>query len=173
LTAPETVSKHKKTNETFGLMHLRLDWSCYCALTYPLARVEHLASSYSAVQTKRTQKDLPANYTVLYCNGFDSASPFRENTFDIVILRFPTISPDAKLWFSINECMWVLRPEGFLEITCLDLDLLRTSPYTRRALRKSKTQIIKANQDISSRSGYNTVQSILGYRGFGNIHRVL
>jgi len=59
-----------------------------------------------------------------------------------------TISSDSKLRLSVNKCMQVLHPESFLEITCLDHDLLRTGSCTQRASGKSKIQMLKANRDI-------------------------
>jgi len=67
--------------------------------------------------------------------------------------------------------MRVLCPEGFLEISCLDLDLSSVGPYTRRALRKLKVRMRAVQHNVSLKPISDTLQVMLGHCGFEDLRR--
>lgn len=122
-------------------------------------------------QTNPTTRKALANYMCHYSDDSNYTFPFENNRFDTVVLRFPKAMPDYNFRHIIAECMRVLCPLGFLEISCVEIDLSNVGPYTRRATRSLKQEMQKINPSVSLRPFSDTIQVMLGHYGFDNLRR--
>jgi len=71
----------------------------------------------------------------------------------------------------IAECMQILCPQGFLEISCIDIDPKNMDPCTRKAIRALKEHMRTVQPNISLQPASNGIQAMLGHCGFENLHR--
>jgi hypothetical protein len=97
--------------------------------------------------------------------------PFPKGFFAAVVFRFPVASTESFYRFTISECKRVLRPGGHLEVSVLDIDMLNMGTHTRRAVRNLKVQIQTEDSNVSLKPISDTVQRLLGRRGFENLNR--
>jgi hypothetical protein len=99
--------------------------------------------------------------------------PFPKGFFAAVVFRFPPVSSESFYRFAVAECKRVLRPGGYLEVSVLDMDLLNMGNLGRRALRSLKEKLHAEDQSVSLKPVSDTLQRLLGRRGFENLSRCI
>lgn len=119
---------------------------------------------------KPTLDSLP-NHSHIHHADLSITFPFPKGFFAAVVFRFPAIASEATYKFALGECKRVLRPGGYLEISVLDMDMLNMGNRGRRALRSLKERINADDTSVSLKSISDTVQKLLGRRGFENLSR--
>ncbi|KAL1884486.1 hypothetical protein Plec18167_002076 [Paecilomyces lecythidis] len=150
------------------------DWSFYCALTYPGATVYSLImGSSSSPSTNPAAWEAPANHETIRLESMENQFPFPKRFFSVCVLRFPASCSEAAQRNVISECKRVLRPGGYLEMTVLDLDLVNMGNRTRRTMRTLKERICLADSSISLKPASDSIQRLLGRRGFENLNRCM
>lgn len=87
------------------------------------------------------------------------------------MVRFLAAMPESKLAYIIGECKRVLYPGGHVEISCLDLDLGNMGSRARRGVRELKTRLHTADASLCLKPASDTIQLLLGHRGFDNLNR--
>jgi hypothetical protein len=97
--------------------------------------------------------------------------PFPKGFFTAVVFRFPPVSSESFYRFAVAECKRVLRPGGYLEVSVLDMDLLNMGNLGRRALRGLKEKLHGEDPTVSLKPVSDTLQRLLGRRGFENLNR--
>jgi hypothetical protein len=102
-----------------------------------------------------------------------SPFPFPNGFFAAVVFRFPVVSTESYYRFAISECKRVLQPGGHLEVSVLDIDMFNMGTHTRRAVRNLKVQIQDEDPNVSLKPISDTIQRLLGRRGFENLSRCL
>jgi hypothetical protein len=103
----------------------------------------------------------------------NSPFPFPKGFFAAVVFRFPVASSEAAYRNALFECKRVLRPGGYLEISVLDIDMLNMGTRARSALRGLKMQMQGEDQNVSLKPISDTIQRLLGRRGFENLNRCM
>ncbi|GAD96157.1 conserved hypothetical protein [Paecilomyces variotii No. 5] len=150
------------------------DWSFYCALTYPGASVYSLIMGpSSSPSTNPAAWEPPTNHQTVHLESMENQFPFPKRFFSVCVLRFPASCSEAAQRNIISECKRVLRPGGYLEMTVLDLDLVNMGSRTRRMMRTLKERICLADSRISLKPVSDSIQRLLGRRGFENLNRCM
>lgn len=150
------------------------DWSFYCALTYPTATVYSLIMGPSpSPSTNPEAWQPPANHQSVHHGSMEEQFPFPKRFFSVCVLRFPAACSEAAQRNIISECKRVLRPGGYLEMSVLDLDLVNMGNRTRRTMRMLKERICVADPRISLKPASDSIQRLLGRRGFENLNRCM
>ena len=73
--------------------------------------------------------------------------------------------------FAVAESKRVLRPGGYLEASVLDIDMLNMGNRGRRATRALKERLHAADRELSLKPLSDSMQRLLGRRGFQGISR--
>jgi hypothetical protein len=153
------------------------DWSYYVALTYPNAAIYNLGTEPVDSVSKNASGSGPfqslPNHRHIYHPNISSPFPFPKGFFTAVVFRFPVATTEAIYRFAISECKRVLRPGGHLEVSVLDIDMLNMGNRARRAVRALKVQIQAGDSSISLKPMSDTIQRLLGRRGFENLNRCM
>jgi hypothetical protein len=152
------------------------DWSFYCALSYPSAKIYNLSPSLSSnPQTNSPPSpSRPQNHQQIHHEDFSSSFPFPKGFFNAISFRFLPSSSDSNLPFILSECRRVLEPGGYLEATVLDVDLLgNVGPKARKAVDLAKTIMHRENYTSSNSTSTQSekVLRLLSKRGFESPHK--
>ncbi|KAI9654842.1 MAG: hypothetical protein M1829_000738 [Trizodia sp. TS-e1964] len=152
------------------------DWSFYCALTYPNATVYNLSPSPSTSLGSSERRESgslqsPPNHRQIHHPSIADPFPFPKGFFSAIVLRFPTANSEAAYRNAISESKRVLRPGGYLEMGILDLDMMNMGNRARHAVRMLKIRMQVADNSISLKPTSDTIQRLLGRRGFENLNR--
>jgi len=149
------------------------DWSSYCALTYPDATVYNLSAPRPLPSSKRDTENWqpPPNHRQIHHSSLAHPFPFPKGFFTAVVLRFPVATSESSLRSAVSECKRVLRPGGYLELCILDMDMVNMGNRARRAVRGLKVRMQVADPSVSLSPTSDTVQKMLGRRGFENLSR--
>ena len=149
------------------------DWSSYCALTYPNATVYNLSTPRPLSSSKHDNDNWqpPANHRQIHHSSMAHPFPFPKGFFTAVVLRFPVATSESSLRSAVSECKRVLRPGGYLELCILDMDMVNMGNRARRAVRGLKVRMQVADPSVSLSPTSDTVQKMLGRRGFENLSR--
>lgn len=166
-------SRHDKVLVLDGLGND--DWSSYCAFTYPDAIIYNL-NAERPLSGRRSDPDSwrpPPNHRQIHHASIDQPFPFPKGFFTAIVFRLPVANTGSAYYSAISECKRVLRPGGYLELSILDMDMVNMGNRTRRAVRQLKLRLQGANPDISLNPISDTVQKMLGRRGFENLNRCI
>lgn len=147
------------------------DWSYYVALTYPKATIYSLGADLT--ESGGSPFESLPNHRHFHHPSLNAPFPFPKGFFAAVVFRFPVVTNEAAYRSSLMECKRVLRPGGYLEISVLDMDMMNMGSRARAALRGLKMQMQAEEHDISLKPIGDTIQKLLGRRGFENINRCL
>ena len=153
------------------------DWSSFCALTYPSATIYNLTStsltskSRDSASSSSSNGQSPPNHRQILHPSIAHPFPFPRSFFTAVVFRFPVASTETAYRNAISECKRVLRPGGYLEMSILDMDLVNMGNRARRAVRDLKVRMQVAMPDISLSPVSDSLQKLLGRRGFENLNR--
>ncbi|TLD38438.1 hypothetical protein E2P81_ATG00981 [Venturia nashicola] len=147
------------------------DWSYYVALTYPKATIYSLGTDLTESGGSAFES-LP-NHRHFHHPSLNAPFPFPKGFFAAVVFRFPVVTNEAAYRSSLMECKRVLRPGGYLELSILDMDMMNMGSRARAALRGLKMQMQAEEHDVSLKPIGDTIQKLLGRRGFENINRCL
>jgi SAM-dependent methyltransferase len=143
------------------------DWSFYCALTYPEATVFNLGHGTPSTPNEGPWFTL-SNHRQIRHESFVHPLPFPMHFFACAVLRLPTALPSSVHRFVLEEIKRVLQPDGYLEFSVLDIDLINMGNRARYAVRALKTQIQTANEDTSLRNVSDEIIVGLGRKGFSD-----
>ncbi|KAG5948389.1 hypothetical protein E4U53_006310 [Claviceps sorghi] len=149
------------------------DWSFYAAETYPSASFFNLsprAPLPPALKNdpKRFPLSLPNHHQVQYTSHLDKF-PFASQSFDGVVYRFPPVAPESHYRNIISEARRVLRPDGYIELSILDFDLIHMGSRGRRTVRRLKERILLQDPETSFASTSDLTVRLLGTVGFAKI----
>ncbi|QDS70928.1 hypothetical protein FKW77_006717 [Venturia effusa] len=147
------------------------DWSYYVALTYPKATIYSLGADLT--ESGGSPFESLPNHRHFHHPSLSAPFPFPKGFFAAVVFRFPVATNEAAYRSSLMECKRVLRPGGYLELSVLDMDMMNMGSRARAALRGLKMQMQAEEHDISLKPIGDTIQKLLGRRGFENINRCL
>lgn len=147
------------------------DWSYYVALTYPKATIYSLGTDLT--ESGGSPFESLPNHRHFHHPSLNAPFPFPKGFFAAVVFRFPVATNEAAYRSSLMECKRVLRPGGYLEISVLDMDMMNMGSRARAALQGLKMQMQSEENDISLKPIGDTIQKLLGRRGFENINRCL
>lgn len=146
------------------------DWSFYCAETYVDVDIFNLSpKAASAPQTGALQ--LPKNYYQVQHIDLRRKLPFETGFFTAVIYRFPAATSEDAYRKSISECMRVLRPGGYLEMSILDIDMVNMGNRARRALRELKYRMRISQPGVALKPLSDYLQKMVKRSGFENLNR--
>ncbi|KAI4174988.1 MAG: hypothetical protein LQ343_002015 [Gyalolechia ehrenbergii] len=154
------------------------DWSFYCALTYPDATIYNLSSFKRMGTASARRRELgtvqsPSNHRQIFHAGMSAPFPFPKGYFSAAVFRFPMATTEAAYYNAVSECKRALRPEGYLEISILDLDMVNMGNRARRAVRALKVKMQVAQSNVSLKPLSDDIQKMLGRRGFENLSRCM
>jgi SAM-dependent methyltransferase len=113
----------------------------------------------------------PQNHKHIHHPDMACPFPFPKGFFTAVVFRFPPISSEANYRFAVAECKRVLRPGGYLEISCLDMDMLNMGNLGRRAIRGLKEKLHAEDPTISLKPISDSLQRLVARRGFEKLSR--
>ncbi|KAL7274894.1 hypothetical protein RUND412_002188 [Rhizina undulata] len=155
------------------------DWSYYCALTYPSAKVYNLSSSHAAPTISGSMTPTsptvtrPSNHMQIHHPNFATTFPFPKGFFNVVSFRFLPSSSDSNLPLILSECKRVMEPGGYLEVTVLDAELINTGNRARKAVDLVKAIMQRENESRSRnpKAMSEKVLKVLERRGFENISK--
>ena len=175
-----TEIQHSRPNRVLVLDGLgNGDWSFYCALTYPSATVYNLsafqpaATPTTVTNPSSTSSDPMPNHRQIHHASIAHPFPFPKGFFTAAVFRFPIASADSAYRNAISECKRVLRPGGYLELSVLDIDMLNMGNRARRAVRALKLRMQALDPDVSLQPASDSIQKMLGRRGFENLNRCM
>ena len=142
------------------------DWAFFCAQEYPHAQISNLsATPRTAVMAK--------NYEHHHYPSLDGPFPFPQNFFTAAVLRFPAVNTEDAFSNVIKEFRRVLCPGGYLEISVMDIDMVKMGSETRRALRGLKERKQSANPRVSLKPLSDNIQKMLGGKAFENLKQCM
>ncbi|TVY73632.1 hypothetical protein Focb16_v005930 [Fusarium oxysporum f. sp. cubense] len=103
------------------------DWSFYAAETYPAATFSNLSPRAPVPEElKSSSPSFPLSplnhHQIQYASHLDKF-PFAPHSFTAVVYRFPVAAPEAYYCSILTEARRVLKPDGFIELSILDVDL--------------------------------------------------
>ena len=157
------------------------DWSFYCALSYPSAKVYNLSQASpfppptGSASPVSPSVPRPSNHHQVHYPSFATPFPFPKGFFNVICFRFLPSSSDAHWAFILSQCKRVLRPGGHLEVTLLDADLMSVGPRTQRAVDLVKAIMQRESEAAGStaapRPASEKVLRILAKKGFEDINK--
>ncbi|KAA6416175.1 MAG: hypothetical protein FRX48_00895 [Lasallia pustulata] len=173
-----TEIQHSRPNRVLVLDGLgNPDWSFYCALTYPSAIVYNLSAFQPAPTNTDDSSSRPSspmpNHRQIHHSNIAHPFPFPRGFFTAAVFRFPIASSDAAYRNAISECKRVLRPGGYLEMSVLDIDMVNMGNRARRAACALKLRMQAQGPDVSLQPASDSIQKLLGRRGFENLNRCM
>ena len=142
------------------------DWAFFCAQEYPDAQISNLSATPRAVSMVK-------NYEHHHYPSLDSPFPFPQNYFSAAVLRFPTATSEDAYSNVIKEFRRVLCPSGYLEISILDLDMVKMGRETRKALRQLKERKQMGEPQTSLKPLSDNIQKMLGGKAFENLKQCM
>lgn len=146
------------------------DWSFYCAETYADVDIFNLSpKSVSSPQTGALQ--LPKNYHQVQHVDLRDHFPFETGFFKAAVFRFPAAASEDAYLNSISECMRVLCPGGYLEMSILDMDMVNMGKRTRRVLRELKYRMGVSQPEVALKPLSDSLQKMVKQGGFVNLNR--
>lgn len=151
------------------------DWSYYCSSNYPNIMVHTLTLGPSKSGLTGTINGLqaPPNHREDVCSELISRFPYSDNTFAATVVRFPVATTEGVLRLLISECTRVLRPGGYMEISAIDLDLLRMGSHARKAVRELKMGIHTRSPATCLKPASDSIQQLLGHCGYEKLSRCI
>lgn len=149
------------------------DWSFYCAETYKDANIFNLSPTPSRPQHQSAALRLPKNHRQIQLASLGNRFPFPPGFFSAAVLRFPSATTEVAYSNAISECMRVLRPEGYLEMSILDLDMVNMGNKARKALRELKVRMQVSQPGVTLRPLSDNMQKMAKRSGFENLQRTL
>lgn len=159
------------------------DWSFYCSLNYPNATVYNLTPSPANYPTSpaggqpspSNSIDNLNNHHQIHHASFASPFPFPSGFFTVVTFRFLPCTSDALWPFIISQCMRVLKPGGYLELSVLDIDMVNMGPRTKRTTDEIKVNLRKHQSgngsDWHKKTPSEKALRLMAKRGFTDITR--
>ncbi|KAM0796532.1 hypothetical protein BDR22DRAFT_811921 [Usnea florida] len=148
------------------------DWSFYCAETYVDVEIFNLTSR-PASSPQTGALELPKNYHQAQHVDLRGQFPFDPGFFTAVVLRFPAAMSEDAYRNSIAECMRVLRPGGYLEMSILDIDMVNMGHRAKRALRELKYRMGVSQPDVTLKPLSDSLQRMVKHIGFKNLNRCM
>lgn len=146
------------------------DWSFYCAETYADVDIFNLSPTpASSAQTGALQ--LPKNYRQVQHVDLSKVFPFESGFFTAAVFRFPAAMSEAAYLNSISECMRVLRPGGYLEMSILDINMVNMGNRARRALHELKHRMKASQPEVALKPLSASLQKMVKQSGFENLNR--
>ena len=146
------------------------DWSFYCAETYVDVEIFNLSPKpASSPQVGALQ--LPRNFHQVQHADLSKHFPFATGSFTAVVFRFPAAMSEDAYFCSISECMRVLRPGGYLELSILDIDMVNMGNLTKKALGELKHRIGVSQPEVSLKPSLDSLQKMVKQSGFQNLNR--
>ncbi|KAK0392073.1 hypothetical protein NLU13_1571 [Sarocladium strictum] len=149
------------------------DWSFYAAETYPAATFFNLsprAPLPEELQSSPTGFPLsPPNHHQIQYTSHLEKFPFAPQSFTSLVYRFPVAASEATYRNILTEARRVLKPDGYLELSILDVDLNNMGNLGRRAVRGLKERIQECAPDTSLASTADLIVRLLGKLGFSGI----
>ena len=141
------------------------DWAFYCAQEYPHTQISNLSPIPRTVNS--------ANYEHHHYPSLDGPFPFPQSFFTAAVMRFPAATSEEAYSNVIKEFRRVLCPGGYLEISVLDIDMVKMGQTTRRALRglKQRKQIAEPHTSLKPLS--DNIQKMLGGKAFENMKQCM
>lgn len=149
------------------------DWSFYCAETYKDASIFNLSPTPSRPQQHNAALRLPSNHRQIQLASLGNRFPFPPDFFSVAVLRFPAATTEAAYLNAISECMRVLRPGGYLEMSVLDLDMVNMGNKARKALRELKVRMQVSQPGVTLKPLSDNIQKMAKRNGFENLQRGL
>lgn len=149
------------------------DWSFYCAETYKSASIFNLSPTPSRPQQQNAALRLPKNHRQIQLTSLVNRFPFPPGFFSGAVLRFPSATTEAAYLNAFSECMRVLRPAAYLEMSVLDLDMVNMGNRARKALRELKVRMQVAQPGVTLKPLSDNMQKIAKRSGFENLQRTL
>ena len=146
------------------------DWSFYCAETYVDVDVFNLSPN-PASSPQNGALQLPKNYRQVQHVDLRKRFPFENGFFTAAIFRFPAAMSENAYLNSISECMRVLCPGGYLEMSILDINMVNMGNRARRALHELKYRMRVSQPDVALKSLSATLQKMVKQSGFENLNR--
>ncbi|KAK6503557.1 hypothetical protein TWF481_008571 [Arthrobotrys musiformis] len=159
------------------------DWSFYCSLNYPNATVYNLTPSPATYPTSPAgnqpgsgnSTDNLNNHHQIHHASFASPFPFPSGFFTVVTFRFLPCTSDALWPFIVSQCMRVLKPGGYLELSVLDIDMVNMGPRTKRTVDEIKVNLRKHQSgngsDWHKKTPSEKALRLMAKRGFTDITR--
>lgn len=141
------------------------DWAFYCAQEYPDAHISNLSP------IARTMNS--ANYEHHHYPSLDGPFPFPQSFFTAAVMRFPAATSEEAYSNVIKEFRRVLCPGSYLEISVLDIDMVKMGQTTRRALRGLKQRKQIAEPQTSLKPLSDNIQKMLGGKAFENMKQCM
>lgn len=141
------------------------DWAFYCAQEYPDAQISNLSPVPRTVNS--------ANYEHHHYPSLDGPFPFPQSFFTAAVMRFPAATSEEAYSNVIKEFRRVLCPGGYLEISVLDIDMVKMGQITRRALRGLKQRKRIAEPQTSLKQISDNIQKMLGGKAFENMKQCM
>ena len=148
------------------------DWSFYCAETYVDVEIFNLTSR-PASSPQSGALELPKNYHQAQHVDLRGKFPFDTGFFTAVVLRFPAAMSEDAYHNSIAECMRVLCPGGYLEMSILDIDMVNMGHRAKRALRELKYRMGVSQPDVALKPLSDSLQMMVKHIGFKNLNRCM
>jgi len=152
------------------------DWSFYCALSYPDAKVYNLSQALSSAAKPTPASPSvprPTNHHQIHYPNFATSFPFPKGFFNVICFRFLPSSSDSHWPFILSECKRVLQYGGYLEVTLLDAELMNVGSRAQRAVDLVKAIMQRENESSSSpgKPASEKVLRILAKKGFEDINK--
>jgi hypothetical protein len=149
------------------------DWSFYAAETYPAATFFNLSPRAPIPKDAQNSPSgfplSPPNHHQLQYISHMEKFPFAPQSFTSVVYRFPVAAPESHYWNILTEARRVLKPDGYLELSILDVDLNNMGNRGRRAIRQLKEGIHQTTPDTNLSSTADLLVRLIGKAGFTSI----
>jgi hypothetical protein len=142
------------------------EWSYNCALTYPNCQFYNLGP-----EPNSSTWETLANYHHVTHSSACTPFPFPNNYFTAVVLRFPVAAADAAYQACFDEIKRTLRPSGYIELSVLDLDLMKMGHTARKTVRDLKIRMHLNDSDVSLWNHGDAFVTLLGKCGFEHLHK--
>ncbi|TGZ79966.1 hypothetical protein EX30DRAFT_308287 [Ascodesmis nigricans] len=144
------------------------DWSFYCALTYPTAKIYNLTSTPPPLgPAPPSSPHRPPNHKQVHHPSLTAAFPFPRGFFDLITFRFPSSATQPHWPLLLGECKRVLAPGGEIEVVVMESRLVGMGPRARRARRRRRER--EKEKEMQSESESQRVLKILERKGFEDI----